>query len=172
MPTATSSPPETIHTLYSENHVWLRDWLRRRVGCSEQAADLAHDTFVRMLLGRHDPATIERPRAFLTTIAHSLMVNHWRRKDIERAYLDVLAAQSEAFEASPEEQYQIVEALLEIDRLLNGLSPQVGQIFLLSQLDGLTYPVIAAQLGLSVNQVQKAMVRAMHHCYVALYECG
>lgn len=160
----------SLHSLYSDHHGWLHGWLRRRTGCSEQAADLAHDTFVRLLVARHDPATLERPRAFLTTIAHSLMVNHWRRQEIERAYLDVLAARPEAVEASPEERYLIVETLLEIDRLLNGLPARVRQIFLLSQLDGLTYPAIAAQLGLTVNQVQKAMVRAMRCCYIARYE--
>ena len=159
-----------FHLLYRDHHGWLKGWLRRRLGCSEQAADLMHDTFVRMLTSPRDPLTIERPRALLTTIAHSLMVNHWRRQDIERAYLEVLAAQPERVDASPEERCMIIETLLEIDRLLNGLPARVRQIFMLSQLDGMTYPDIAMQLGLTVNQVQKAMVRAMRHCYIALYE--
>jgi RNA polymerase sigma-70 factor (ECF subfamily) len=98
------------------------------------------------------------------------MVNHWRRQDIERAYLAVLAAQPEAVDASPEERYLIIEALLQIDRMLDGLPERMRQVFMLSQLDGLTYPAIAIQLCLTVNQVQKDMVRAMRHCYIALYE--
>lgn len=170
MSTAEVGSSQAIHALYSDHHGWLHGWLRRKLGCTEQAADLAHDTFLRLLNRPRDLAAIERPRAFLTTIAHSLMVNLWRRQDIERAYLEVLEARSEAVEASPEERYLIIETLLDIDRLLNGLPARVRQIFMLSQLDGLTYPAIAEQLGLSVNQVQKAMVRAMRHCYSALYE--
>ena len=30
--------------LYLEHHGWLLGWLRRRLECSETAADLAHDT--------------------------------------------------------------------------------------------------------------------------------
>lgn len=39
------SPPQTIHALYRDHHGWLHGWLRNRLGCTEQAADLAHDTY-------------------------------------------------------------------------------------------------------------------------------
>ncbi|RML82115.1 hypothetical protein APX70_06966, partial [Pseudomonas syringae pv. maculicola] len=42
--------------------------LRRRLGCPHSAADLAQDTFVKVL-GARDTAQIIEPRAFLTTIA-------------------------------------------------------------------------------------------------------
>lgn len=29
------------HTLYSHHHGWLRAWLQRRLGCRDEAADLA-----------------------------------------------------------------------------------------------------------------------------------
>ncbi len=44
------------------------------------------------------------------------------------------------------------------------------EIFLLSQLDGLTYPQIALRLELSVNQVQKAMSKAFAACYASRFE--
>ena len=43
------------------------------------------------------------------------------------------------------------------------------EVFLLSQLEGLTYPQIAQRLQLSVNVVQKAMLKAYRHCYAAVY---
>ncbi|MBA4002871.1 MAG: RNA polymerase subunit sigma, partial [Delftia sp.] len=60
-----------VQSLYRDHHRWLRDWLRRKLGCSHHAADLAHDTFVR-LLGRKERADPVDPRAYLTTIAHGL----------------------------------------------------------------------------------------------------
>lgn len=46
-------PPADIayfmSNLYRENQPWLRGWLYTRVGCSEAAADLARDTFLRLL---------------------------------------------------------------------------------------------------------------------------
>ncbi|MBV8624203.1 MAG: RNA polymerase subunit sigma, partial [Herbaspirillum sp.] len=38
--------PMSIEALYCDHHSWLQGWLRRRLGNSEQAADLAQDTFL------------------------------------------------------------------------------------------------------------------------------
>jgi RNA polymerase sigma factor (sigma-70 family) len=107
--------------------------------------------------------------AWAATIANGLVANHWRRRALEQAYLDALIAQPVAFAPSPEERLLILETLEDIARLLDGLPPAVCEAFLLSQLDGLTYPQIAERLGLTVNVVQKAMARALAHCYQALY---
>jgi RNA polymerase sigma-70 factor (ECF subfamily) len=106
----------------------------------------------------------------LTTVAHGLVVNHWRRRDIERAYLEALAARPAAVGASPEQRELVIEALERIAQLLDGLAPRTREIFLLSQLDGMKYPRIAEHLGVSVNVVQKAMLKALTHCYTALYD--
>ena len=50
MSTAGSVIPQAdIQSLYQDHHGWLQGWLRRRLGCAADAADLAHDTFVRLL---------------------------------------------------------------------------------------------------------------------------
>lgn len=154
----------SLTTLYRHHHGWLQGWLRRKLGCSEQAADLAQDTFLR-LLGR--PLAIDQllePRAYLSTVAHGLLVNHLRRRDLERAYLEVLAQQPEAMAPSPEERALLLETLCEIDVMLSGLPPKVRQAFLLSQLEGLPYAEIAGRLGVSLSMVKKYMLRAMTHC--------
>lgn len=157
----------SIETLYGDHHGWLQGWLRRRVGNTSDAADLAHDTFVRVL-GRR-PGTLREPRAYLATIANGLLVSHWRRRALEQAWLDVLASQPEPIAPSPEERSLILETLEEIARLIDGLPARVREVFLLSQIDGLNYPQIAQAMGISVNVVQKAMTRAMAHCYKAAY---
>ena len=62
-----------------------------------------------------------------------------------------------------------METLVAIDRLLDGLKPVVREAFLLSQLDGLTYPQIAERLGLSVSSIQQYMTQAFTHCYRVAY---
>ncbi len=157
-----------IDVLYGSHHGWLQSWLRHKLGNAFDAADLAQDTFVR-LLAKSEPIDVREPRAYLATIANGLVANHWRRKALEQAYLEALAAQPTAFAPSPEERLLVLETLERIARLLDGLAPTVREAFLLSQLDGLSYPQIAERLGLSVNVVQKAMTRALMHCYQALY---
>lgn len=159
---------DSLATLYQGHHGWLLGWLRQRLGCQHSAADLAQDTFVR-LLHQREAVEYREPRAFLATVARGLLIDHYRRARLERAYLDALQSVPEPLAPSPEERALVLETLVEIDRLLDGLKPRVREAFLLSQLDGLTYPQIAERLGLSVSSIQQYMTQAFAHCYKALY---
>nr|WP_311629304.1 sigma-70 family RNA polymerase sigma factor [Pseudomonas sp. AS2.8] len=153
-----------IRTLYLDHHGWLRERLQRRLGCLGQAADLAQDTFVRLLAREGELERLREPRAFLATVAQGLLANHWRRQALERAYLEALAARPQAVQPSPEAQALILETLTELDALLDCLPGRVRQAFLLAQLEGLTYAVIAERLGVSERMVKKYMAQAMLHC--------
>jgi RNA polymerase sigma-19 factor, ECF subfamily len=154
--------PQPVAELYREHHGWLHGWLRKKLGCTHQAADLVQDTFIEALLA---PSLdeVREPRAWLTTVAHRIMVNYLRRRELERAYLDAIASHPEPLACSPEERALIVEALYEIDTLLDGLPTKVRQAFLLSQLEGLTYAEIAGRLGVSLSMIKKYMLRATLH---------
>ena len=160
--------PLRVGSLYAAHHGWLQGWLLRKLGNAGDAADIAHDTFLR-LLRKADPEPLREPRAYLTTIAAALVNSHWRRQALEQAWLESLASLPPALAPSPEERQLALQALEEVARLLAGLPAVARECLLLSQLDGLTYPQIAQQLGISVNRVQKAMTRALSHCYRAVY---
>ncbi|KGH28522.1 sigma-70 family RNA polymerase sigma factor [Comamonas testosteroni] len=159
-----------IATLYTEHHGWLQGWLRRKLGNGCDAADLAQDTFVR-LLDAPDTSVVKQkdwqlrePRAYLTLIAKRLVANLYRRRALEQAYLDALALMPEPVAPSPEERAIILEALQEVDAMLDGLKPAVRTAFLLSQLEGLGYAEIAVRLNLSERTVKRYMVQAMARC--------
>lgn len=156
-------PQADVTALYSDHHGWLQGWLRRKMGNAVDAADLAHDTFLRVLARRDTPRLLA-PRAYLGAIARGLVADFFRHKDIERAYLDALAALPEAHAPSPETRAIVLEALVAIDTMLDGLKPAVRQAFLLSQLDGLTYEQIAQQLGVTKRTVSNYMCTAIEHC--------
>ena len=160
-------PSTTVEVLYNDHHHWLTGWLRRKLGCPESAADLAQDTFVRVLTARETPTLVE-PRAFLTTVAKRVLFNFYRRQDLERAYLDALAQMPEHVAPSEEERAIILQTLVELDQLLAGLPTQVKRAFLLAQLDGLTYAQISAELGISIATVKRHLNKAAMRCYFAL----
>ena len=135
-----------IHTLYSHHHGWLNGWLRRQLGNSCDAADLAQDVFMR-LLARETLETPREPRAYLSTIARGLVADHWRRRALEQAWLETLAQLPEAQAPSPESRLIFLEALVAIDRMLDALKPRVRMAFLWAQLEGLSCPQIAERLG-------------------------
>jgi len=163
-------PADITHSmshLYRENQSWLRGWLYRRVGCSDAAADLAQDTFLRLLkTGRLPPA--RQPRPSLVRIAKGLIVDRYRRQQIERAYLESLSQMAEPFAPGPETHHAVIETLIDIDRLLDGLPGKVRQALLLRQLDGRSFAVIARELQVSVSSVEKYVARGLAACCLAM----
>ncbi|WP_043308837.1 sigma-70 family RNA polymerase sigma factor [Pseudomonas sp. ML96] len=158
-----------LDLLYGAHHGWLQGWLRRSVGCSQQAADLAQDTFVRLLV-RNKPISDQAPRALLTRIARGLVIDHWRRNALERAYLEALAQLPEASHPSPEVRHEALQCLERIAQLLDGLKPKVREAFLLYQLGGLNHAEVAEQLGVSSRTVERHVASALLHCYRACFE--
>lgn len=167
MPFAHSALNSTVDSMYRAHNTWLTTWLRRRLGCPDSAADLAQDTFIKVLLARDTPQIIE-PRAFLTTIAKRVLCNHFRRQDLERAYYQALAELPEAVAPSEEERAIILETLVELDQRLDGLPIPVKRAFLLSQVDGLSHGAIAAELDISIATVKRHLNKAALRCYFAL----
>jgi RNA polymerase sigma factor (sigma-70 family) len=153
--------------LYAQHHSWLKSWLRKKLGDSETAADLAQDTFVRML-AKPSPENLDEPRAYLAVVAKGLMSNWYRRRAIEQAYLDILASRPEQYAASPEERAMILELLFEIDTMLGKLPAKARSAFLLSQLEELTYSEIAEKLDVSLSTVKRYMVLGFAHCLAAM----
>ncbi len=165
------APDTTVSTdvqaLYCNHHDWLQVWLRRRLSSAIDASDLAHDTFVRVLVSGRVP-NAEQSRAFLTQIAKGLVVDLYRRRVVEEAYLTALAQLPENFVPSAEERVLALQVLLLLDTALGSLPSRVREVFLLSRLDGLTYSDIAQRRGISVATVRKYMLRAALACHCVL----
>lgn len=155
--------PSELRTLYLDHYGWLKRWLHRKLRDLHDAEDIAQDTFVRLMSRRCSVLTGE-PRAFLAHIANCLVIDKWRRQEIEQAYLQVLALMPEATEPSAEHRWQTLEALYQIDAMLRQLPELTRTIFLMSQLDGLTYQVIADTLGVSLPTVKRHMSQAFLAC--------
>lgn len=159
-----ASPESNVTNLYAEHHGWLVTWLRRKLTDTHLAADLTQDTFLRVLTSK-EVSSIREPRTFLATIARGLVANHYRRQDVERAYLEALSCMPESFAMSPEDRAIIIETLFEVDLMLDGLPVKARKAFLLSQLEGLTYAEIALELNVSLSMVKQYMLKATQHCY-------
>jgi RNA polymerase sigma-70 factor (ECF subfamily) len=166
-PSHLSARNRVLTQLFGDHHHWLLTRLRARLGSRDDAADMASETFAQVV-ALPDPHAIHEPRALLTTIAKRLVFASWRRRDLERAYLEALAQQPAGHEPSAEEQAQALQALIVLDRLLDGLSPMGRSAFLYSQLDGLTYAEIGQRLGISAPRVHQYVVKALGLCYLAL----
>ncbi|MGE8069004.1 sigma-70 family RNA polymerase sigma factor [Pseudomonas sp. NPDC089569] len=153
------SPRNDLGGLFRTHYPWLCAWLRQHLGTS--AEDIAAEAFLQLLQA---PGPIHEPRAWLTTIARRLIYRLWCRRDLERRYVDQSQQADRLSTSSPEELVQLTQALQDLDRTLARLPAKVRQAFLLSRVDGLTYPQIAAELGISLRSVSVYMTRSQALC--------
>jgi len=166
--TVTIPPAAEVQTLYADHHGWLKSWLRRKLGCSEQAADLAQDTFVRLLFSPHSLSGLKEPRAFLTTTAKRLVIDHQRRERIERAYMEALAVEPVGYAPSAEAVVKTVQAVEQLVRALLELAPKGREAFVRHYLEDESQQAIAERLGISVRMVQKYLAQGLMLCASAL----
>lgn len=157
---------DPLGLIFKDHYQWLCGRLQRSTGCRFDAEDIAGDTFLRVL-NLPDLSTVREPRALLTTIAKRLMFETWRRRDLERAYLQSLSLCPEATHPSPEERAVLIETLVTLDRVLDRLPGQGKAAFVHSQFGGMSYPQIAEHLGLSLSRVQQYMTEAFKLCFMA-----
>ncbi|MED7667032.1 sigma-70 family RNA polymerase sigma factor [Pseudomonas moraviensis subsp. stanleyae] len=157
---ADQSHRDTVECLFRAHYGWLCNCLRRHLLDVSGAEDIACETFAQ-LLEAPSLTAIREPRALLTTIAQRLLYQHWRRADLQRRHL----LQSDLDVAtSPEDLAQLAQTLDRLDRSLHRLPAKVRSTFLLARIDGLTYPQIAAELGISQRSVSVYMARSQALC--------
>ncbi len=159
--------PILVDELYRNHSGWLHHWLRKKIGSSEQAADLVQDTFIKILQTRDELLGVKEPKAYLTSIAKNLLIDQVRRKRIEQAYLDGLSEMEYMLDAvvSPEEQVQIIQAIHQLCKALEVVSEKAQQAFILHYLEGYTHKETAEQLGVSTKMIQKYLASCLVQCY-------
>ncbi len=153
-----------MESLYCDHHDWLQSWLLRRLGNAADAADFAQDAFVRLIVTPKRFGSLPEARSYLRSMANGLCVDLWRRRQIEGAWLEALAAQPEAFSPSSEDQVIILQVLQEIDVMLRGLSVKAAQAFVLAVGCEMTDKEVAAELGVSTRMIRKYVAQAMLRC--------
>ena len=159
----------TVASIYRQHHTWLFGLLRSRLGAQQADAwDLVQDTFERVL--KHPKwDDLSRPRGYLSAIAKRLLIDRHRRKAIEDAYLEALAQQPEALAPSAQAIAEAIEQLSRVCMALDRMPDRMRLIFVRARIDALAYDVIARQLKVSVNVVQKDMIQAWQRIYHAIY---
>lgn len=158
-----------ISTLYASHADWLQAWLRRYTRCSHRAADLAQDTFCR-ILERQEAAAVRDGRSYLATIARRILIDDIRHREVERAYLALHAIQaSDVDNLTPDRIAEATQLLGAILRLLEGVSDKARCAFMMIRFDGMRYSAAAAQLGVSERMAKRYVAQVYAHCHALAY---
>lgn len=156
--------PYSVGYLYCAHHGWIHRWLAAKLGNVSDAAELAHDVFVRLLSQPREFRSDGHARAYLSTLSRNVCVDFWRRKQVERAWLETLAGRPELRAPSEEHRAVVFETLVHLQAMLDRLPVKVAQAFCLAQIEGLSYQDIARRIGVSDRTVTKYMAQAMFQC--------
>jgi len=146
----------------------LLNFLHRQVSDRDTAADLAQESYARVLAVQHAGRDILDGRALLYRTARNLLVDQHRRAAVRRH--DALEAIPEAEQPAAPQSLQPEDALVSRQVLrayvsaIEGLPSRCREAFVLHVFDELTHAQIARHMGISVSMVEKHVVRGMLAC--------
>lgn len=164
--TAASGPCGSV--LLERYYRELLNFLNRQVNDRDIAADLAQESYARVLAVQNSGRSILDPRALLYQTARNLMVDQHRRTEVRRH--DDLDALPETEQPAapphlePDAALASQQVLCSYVRAIEQLPPRCREAFVLHVFDELTHAQVAARMGISVSMVEKHVVRGMLSC--------
>ncbi|WP_241239535.1 RNA polymerase sigma factor [Xanthomonas arboricola] len=152
-------------------HADLFAYMRRRLRDPNTTDDLTQETLLRLLAYRDAP-DIGDYALLMYRIAHNVVLEHWRTRHRRHANAHVALDLIAPLAADGAHVDQIADARRILQHLhthtLPALPPRCRQAFILNRIDGLTYPQVAAAMGISIKMVEKHISRALAACRAAV----
>lgn len=151
----------------------LLNFFRRRVAYPQDAADLAQESWSRLMRYRQDqpPASL---RSLLFTIAHNVLKNHWRWSSLHRREQPTDFTTVDVVSEMPgvERQWQVRRHLEALEAVVADMPDKRRTVFLLSRVEGLTNVQVARRCGISVKMVEKHLAKAIVQCRTQVGDLG
>lgn len=146
----------------------LLNFLHRQVDDRDTAADLAQESYVRVLAAQHAGQPVLDGRALLYRTARNLVIDQHRRAQVRRhESLDTVVEPEHPpapRHLQPEEALASRQAVHACVQVIENLPPRCREAFVLHIIDGLPQAEIAQRMGISVSMVEKHVVRGTLAC--------
>lgn len=151
----------------------LLRFLQGSVQDREMAADLAQESYARVLAVQRSGEPIAEPRAFLYRTARNLVIDQHRRDAVrgQHAPLDGDDGFEQAAQALAGPRACEPEVAAMSSQTVNALLAAIGELplrcreaFILHKFDGLAQADIARRMGISVTMVERHIQRGMQAC--------
>ncbi|MGD1895161.1 MAG: RNA polymerase sigma factor [Cyclobacteriaceae bacterium] len=136
----------------------LRNYVAYRCCDAELATDIVQDAYVKIWeknLQYHPQKT----RGLLYKIASDLWVSHYRKTHSEAKHRLSLSLNQQSNDTEDQLYYRELKA--QYEQALIALPEKKRVVFLMSRMDDMTYPEIAARLNISVKAVEKRITQAL-----------
>lgn len=165
-------PPSLICPVVAHYYRELLRFLQGTVRDRDTAADLAQESYARVLAVQQSGETITEPRALLYRTARNLVIDQYRRSEVRGAYAATdgdAATDAADWAAGPEALEPEVAAMSSqtVDALLTAIGElplRCREAFILHKFDGLSQAEVARQMGISVTMVERHIKLGMQAC--------
>ncbi|MCB5189347.1 sigma-70 family RNA polymerase sigma factor [Methylobacillus arboreus] len=130
------------------------------------ACDILHDALIRFAISSN-PNRLLQPQAYLHTIVRNLLIDGHKEQSRFLPLLDEDMESGIAYELdqplvpSTEHLMDIQQRLAILQNIIDHLPPRCKETFWLFRIENLSQQEIADKLGISLNMVQKHIMRAM-----------
>ena len=154
--------------LYKRHRGALYRFILRAIKQRAAAEELFQEAWIRVIEARSRYAPQARFTTWLYTIAHNLLVDHWRKKGLSLVQLD-----DEPAVAAPDNPARQAEARQSLARLMHALEALPAaqrEAFLLHQESGLSVAEIAAVTGAGEEAAKSRLRYAMAKLKAAVDE--
>ncbi len=164
--TMLTSPVPGLLASFQEHYDDLLQFLTRRMNDRQRAADVAQETYLKLLKVDQGELAVRHARSFIFTVAGNLAIDALRREQRLAASHEASEGASELACPAPAPEATLLarERLQILDQALLQLSSNARQALLLNRVEGLTQAQIAKRLGVSESMVAKYIGQALRHC--------
>ena len=140
----------------------LREWLRRRLPARHDVDDVIQETYA-ILAGLEDVSHVRQPRAYLYTVAQSVVLQQVRRAQVVsiEAVADIEQVAGGGEQAGPERIASSRQELARIWTLIEGLPDKCRQAFVLRRVEGYSQREISERMQISENTVEKHICKGI-----------
>lgn len=150
----------------------LLNFLSRAVNNRDAAADLAQESYARVLALQQSGETIAEPRALLYRTARNLVIDQHRRESVRGVAVDtddesghdVLDTLAAPAALEPETAAMSAQAVAAMLAVIGELPLRCREAFILHKFDGLPQAAVAQQMGISVTMVERHIKHALEAC--------
>jgi RNA polymerase sigma-70 factor (ECF subfamily) len=148
-----------FETLYRRHRGGLYRFVLRAIKQPAAAEELFQEVWIRVIEARSRYAPQARFTTWLYTIAHNLLVDHWRRKGLTLVSLDTEDVPSDS--ANPARHAEARESLARLVQALEALPAAQREAFLLHEEGGLSVAEIAVVTGAGEEAAKSRLRYAM-----------
>jgi RNA polymerase sigma-70 factor (ECF subfamily) len=155
-----------FETLYARHRGALYRFVLRSLKDRSTAEELFQEAWIRVIEARERYAPSARFTTWLYTIAHNLLVDHWRRKGLTLVELE----DEHASPDNPARQAEARESVARFLQVLEGLPHAQREAFLLHEEAGMSVAEIAAATGTNEEAAKSRLRYAVAKLKAAIDE--